>query len=206
MCNIFNINCCIDMDSFSVTSKAVMLVAIYISYAFQIKHLQIKDFGSGNSWGKPTKDLAALLSFFFSITYLTYFSDTILLSTVLKSVKFFLSVFLSIFKYRIFIFFKFMTHLHPILYKENSSVSRIFLPGYVNRHSRQLIYETNIPNNFGKFLTTFNSSVDYNFIFSHNFNFRAICNECILALYIELITILAKLKNFFFENFDYQKL
>ena len=37
------------MDSFSVTSKAVMLVAIYISYVFQIKHSQIKDFGSGNS-------------------------------------------------------------------------------------------------------------------------------------------------------------
>ena len=72
------------MDSFSVTSKAVMLVAIYMSYVFQIKHSQIKDFGSGNSWGKSTKDLAALLSFFFSITYLTYFSDAVLLSTVLK--------------------------------------------------------------------------------------------------------------------------
>ena len=72
------------MDSFSVTSKVIILVAIYMSYVFKIKHLQIEDFASGNSWGKSTKNLAALLSFFFSITYLTYFSDIILLSTVLK--------------------------------------------------------------------------------------------------------------------------
>ena len=48
-CNIFNITCCIDMDSFSVTSKVIILVAIYMSYVFKIKHLQIEDFASGNS-------------------------------------------------------------------------------------------------------------------------------------------------------------
>ena len=38
-CNIFNITSCIDMDSFSTTSKAVILVAIYI-----VPYLQNKTF------------------------------------------------------------------------------------------------------------------------------------------------------------------
>ena len=112
-------------------------------------------------------------------------------------------------------FFLFLTYLNPILYKNNSSVSGNFVPGHVNRHSKQLIYKTNIfniLNDFKKFLTIFNSSVDYNFIFSHSFNFNAACDdilvipECISTLYTELIIVLAKLKNVFFDNFDYQKL
>ena len=108
-------------------------------------------------------------------------------------------------------FFLFLMYL----YKISSSVYRRFLPGHVNRHSKQLIYETNIFNifnNFKKSLVVFNSSVDCNFIFSHSFNVNATCGdnlvipECILRLYTEVITVLAKLKNIFFDNFDYQKL
>ena len=92
-CNVFNITCCIDMDSFSATSKATILVAIYIVLCIQNKtfvdRVQ-KHFGSGNCCGKSTKNLAPLLRFFFSFTYLTYFSSTMLLSTVLKSVNFIL--------------------------------------------------------------------------------------------------------------------
>ena len=111
--------------------------------------------------------------------------------------------------------FTFLTHLHLILYKNNSSVSRDFLPRHVNRHSKQSIYETNIFNifnDFKKFLTIFNSSVDYNFVFSHSFKFYAnfddnlVIPECILTLYTELITVLFKLRNVFFDNFDYLKL
>ena len=106
-------------------------------------------------------------------------------------------------------FFLFLTYLHPILYKNNSSVNRDFLPRHANRHSKQSIYETNIFNifnNFKKFLTIFNSSVDYNFVFSHSFNFYAnfdvnlVIPECILTLYTELITVLFKLGNVFFDN------
>ena len=72
------------------------------------------------------------------------------------------------------------------------SVSRDFLPKHVNRHSKQSIYETNIFNffnDFKEFLTIFNSSVDYNFVFSHSFKFYAnfddnlVIPECILTLY-----------------------
>ena len=62
------------------------------------------------------------------------------------------------------------------------------------------------------FLTIFNSSVDYNFVFSHSFNLNAnynnslVITECILTLYTEHITALVKLTNVFFDNFDYQKL
>ena len=109
----------------------------------------------------------------------------------------------------------FLTYWHSILYKNVSSVSRNFLPEHVNKHSRQLIYETNIfniLNDFKKFSTVFNSFVNCNFIFSNTFNFNATCNdnlvipERILTLYTEFITVLAKPKNVFLDNFDYQKL
>ena len=94
---VFNITCCIDMDSFSDTSKAVILVTFYIVLCLQNKtfvdRVQ-KYFGSGNCCGKSTKNLAALLWYFFSAIYLTYFSGIMLLSTVLESVKFILSLFL----------------------------------------------------------------------------------------------------------------
>ena len=75
-CNVFNITCCFDMDSFSDTSKAAIPVTFYIVLCLQNKtfvdRVQ-KCFGSGNCCGKSTKNLAALLQFFFSVTYLTYF-------------------------------------------------------------------------------------------------------------------------------------
>ena len=88
------------------------------------------------------------------------------------------------------------------MYKNNLSVSGNLLPGHVNRHSKQLIYEINIINifnDFKKFLTIFNNSFDYNFNFSHSFNFNATCDdnlvipECILTFYTELIIVLVKL-------------
>ena len=94
---VFNITCCTDIDSFSNTSKAVILVTFYIVLCLQNKtfvdRVQ-KYFGSGNCCGKSTKNLAALLWYFFSAIYLTYFSGIMLLSTVLESVKFILSLFL----------------------------------------------------------------------------------------------------------------
>ena len=63
-----------------------------------------------------------------------------------------------------------------------------------------------------KFLTNFNSCVDYKFIFSNSFNFNATWNDnlvmpkCILTLYTELIIVLVKVKNGFLDSYDYQKL
>ena len=109
-CNVFNITCCIDMDSFSDTSEVAIPVTIYRVLCLQNKRFVDrvqKYFGSGICCGKSTKKLAALLRFFFSVTCLTYFSGTMLLSTVIQSVKIILSLFFSIFKYRIFMFFFF---------------------------------------------------------------------------------------------------
>ena len=104
---VFNITCCIAMDSFIDTSKAVILVTFFIVLCLQnktfIDRVQ-KYFGSGNFCGKSTKNLASLLCSFFSVTYLTYYSGIMLLSAVFKSVRFILSLFLVFFKYRIFMF------------------------------------------------------------------------------------------------------
>ena len=114
---IFNITCCIDMDSFSDTSKAVILVTFYIVLCLQNKtfvdRVQ-KYFGSGNCCGKSTKNLAALLCFF-SVTYLTYYSG-MLLSTVLKGVKFILSLFLVFLNTEYLCFPFLIMYLHAILY------------------------------------------------------------------------------------------
>ena len=111
------------------------------------------------------------------------------------------SVFLNIYV------FPFFSVVHPLLFNNNSSVSKSFSPGHVERHSRQLIYETNILNifnDFKNFLTVPNSSVNFNFdhdfsfnvIFNYDFNVNATCNdsllipEHILTLYTEFITVL----------------
>ena len=163
MCNVFSITCCIDMDRFSDTSKAVILVAFYIVLCFQSKtfvdRVQ-KYFGSCNCCAKSTKNLAALLRFF-------------------KCQVHFITIFL-VFLSTEYLCFSFFNVLHPILYENSSSVSAIFLPGHVNRHSKQLIYETNIFNifnNFKKFLTIFNSFVNYYFVFSPSFEFYATCDD-----------------------------
>ena len=76
------------------------------------------------------------------------------------------------------------------LYKNNFSVSENLLPGHANKHSKQLIYETNIINIFSDFKV---------FLILVSFNFNATCDdnlaipECILALYTELIIVLVKL-------------
>ena len=95
-CIVLTITCCNAKDSFSVTSKAVILVAIYVFLCLQNKTFADKvekHFISGNCCGKSTKNVNALLRFFFSITYLMYVAGTMVLSTVLKSVKFILSLF-----------------------------------------------------------------------------------------------------------------
>ena len=97
----------------------------------------------------------------------------------------------SIFKYRIF-FVCFLLYLHAILCKNDLSVSGNLLPGHVNRHSKQLIYEINISNifnDFKKLLTIFINSFDYNFNFSHSFNFNATCDDNLVIPVIPINTL-----------------
>ena len=73
-CIVFNTTCYIETDSFSATSKAVILVAIYIFLCLQNKTFVdkvLKHSRSGIYCGKCAKNLAALFGFFFSNTCLT---------------------------------------------------------------------------------------------------------------------------------------
>ena len=70
-CNILNIAYCINMDSFSITLKAVIPVTFYIVLCLQNKTFVDrgeKYFGSGNCFGKSTNILAVLPFFFFSFS------------------------------------------------------------------------------------------------------------------------------------------
>ena len=66
--NVFNITCCIEIDSFNVTSNAAILVTIYIVLYLQNKTFldRVQEhFVSGNCCSKSTKNLAVLLRGFF---------------------------------------------------------------------------------------------------------------------------------------------
>ena len=107
---VFNITCCTDMDSFSDTSKAVILVTFYIVLCLQNKtfvdRVQ-KYFGSGNCCGKSTKNLASLLwSFFPCHLPDLLFRYNVTFCSIKKWQVHFITHF-SIFKYRIFMFFLF---------------------------------------------------------------------------------------------------
>ena len=71
-CNVFNIACCIDMDSFRDTFEAIILVTFYIVLCLQNKtvvdRIQ-KHCGTCNCCDKSAKHLTALLrGFFLSLT------------------------------------------------------------------------------------------------------------------------------------------
>ena len=91
------------------------------------------------------------------------------LSAVLKLSDFILSLFFTSLTSRIFIVLLFLTRTHTILIN-NFLESKNFIKNYLNRHPSQLIYDTNLSDNyfnlFNMLLTNFNNYVEF-----------AICSE-----------------------------
>ena len=87
------------------------------------------------------------------------------LSAVLKFSNFIISLFFTSLTSIIFIVLLFLTRTHTILFNNNFLASKTFIKDYVNRHPRQLIYDTNLFDNnfniFNLFLTNFNSSDEF---------------------------------------------
>ena len=89
----------------------------------------------------------------------------IVLSAVLKFSNFIISLFFTSLTSRIFIVLLFLTRAYTVLFNNNFLSSKNFMKNYVNRHSSQLIYDTNLfdsnCNLFYMFLTNFNNSVQF---------------------------------------------
>ena len=98
------------------------------------------------------KFLSSFHFFFFFAICIKFLLVKILLSAVLKSVNFIVSLFCTIFKYRVIITFLFLTSEHERLFEGHLSV---------NRSLMKISYQNNIFNNyfnnFSIFLANFNS-------------------------------------------------
>ena len=111
----------------------------------------------GSYWIKPCESLSVLFHFILFAICITILLVKILLSTVLTSANFIVSLFCTIFKYRTIINFLFLTFEHERLFENHLPVNRSFM---------KISYQNNIFNNdfsnFSGFLANFNSSGDFN--------------------------------------------
>ena len=103
-CIVFNTTCSIDIKQFQCYFQNCYSMLFTQSNVFKTTHFWVRQL----LW-QMYKIFGCPITFFFPNTYLTYFSG-MFFSTVLKRVKFILSLFFSIFKYRIFMFFLFLTY------------------------------------------------------------------------------------------------
>ena len=105
---------------------------------------------------KPSETLSFLVHFILFAICITFLLVKILLSMVLKSVNFTVSLFGHIFKYRITITFLFLTFEHERIFENYLSVNRSFMKiSYLNNPFN------NDFKNFNIFLTNFSSFSDF---------------------------------------------
>ena len=120
---------------------------------------------SGKYLNKSYISLSVLVHFLLFNIYLTYLVVRMLLSEVLKISSFIISLFFTSLTSRIFIVLLFLTRTYTVLFNNNFLSSKNFIKNYVNRHSSQLIYDTNLfdsnCNLFNMFLTNFSNSVQF---------------------------------------------
>ena len=120
---------------------------------------------SGKHLNKSYKSLSVLVCFLLLTIYLTFLLVRIVLSAVLKFSNFIISLFFTSLTFRIFMVLLFLTRTYTVLFNNNFLSSKNFIKNYVNRHSSQLIYDTNLfdsnCNLFNMFLTNFSNSVQF---------------------------------------------
>ena len=94
-----------------------------------------------------------------------YLLVRMVLSAMLKFANFVISLFFTSLTSRIFIVLLFLMCIRTVLFNNDFLASKNFIKNHVNRHSSQLIYDTNLFDNnfnlFNMFLPNFNSSVEF---------------------------------------------
>ena len=126
-CNVLKITCSIPMEDFSLNFKVFILITTCLVFFLKNKTFVVtmqKCCPKGSYWIKPCESLSFLVHFIFFAICITFLLVKILLSTVLKSVNFIVSLFCTIFKYRVTITFLFLTFEHERLFESHLSVNR----------------------------------------------------------------------------------
>ena len=157
-CNVLQITCSTPIEDFSLNFKVFIPITTYLVFCLKNKTfvVTVQKFCPKESyWIKPWESLSFLVHFILFAIGITFFSVKILLSTVLKSANFIVSLFCTIFKYRMIITFLFLTFEHVRLFENTLSVNRPFM-----KISYQNIYNNDF-NNFNVFLAHFNSFGDF---------------------------------------------
>ena len=147
-CNVFKITCSIPIEDISLNLKVFILITTCIVFCLKSKAfvVTVQEFcPKGSYWIKTWESLSFLVHFILFAICITFLSVKKLLSVVLKSANFIVSLFCTIFKYRMIITFLFLTFEHERLFENPLSVNRPFIK----------IYYQNIFNNDFKILTYF---------------------------------------------------
>ena len=147
------------MEDFSLNFKVFILVITCLVFCLKNERFVVmaqKFCPKGSYWIKLGETLSSLVDFILFAICITFLLVKILLSMVLKSVNFNVSLFGHIFKYRITITFLFLTFEHERIFENYLSGNRSFM---------KISYLNNPFNNdfksFNVFLTNFSSFSDF---------------------------------------------
>ena len=134
--NVLKITSSVPMEDFSLKFKVFILIITCLVFSLRNERfvITVQKFGpKGSYWIKPSETISFLVHFILSVICITFLFVKILLSTVLKSVNFTVSLFGHIFKYRITITFLFLTFEHERIFENYLSVNRSFMKiSYLN--------------------------------------------------------------------------
>ena len=98
-CNVLKVTCSILMEDFSLNFKVFILITTCLLVCLKIRHFSyVAKIPEGSYWIKPRKSLSFLVHFILFAICVTFLLVKILLATVLKSAKFIVSLFCTIFK------------------------------------------------------------------------------------------------------------
>ena len=129
-CNVLKFTSSIPMEDFRLNFKVFIIIITCLVFYLQNERfvVTVQKFGHKESyWIKPSETLSFLVHFILFAICITFLLVKILLSTVLKSVNFIVSLFGHIFKYRITITFLFLTFGHERIFENYLSVNRSFI-------------------------------------------------------------------------------
>ena len=107
-CNVLKIACSIPVEDFSLNFKVFVPITTCIVFCIRNKRFVVmvqKFCPKGSYWIKPCESLNFLVHFILFTICVTFLLVKILLSMILKSTNFIVSLFGTVFKYRIIIFF-----------------------------------------------------------------------------------------------------